>query len=157
MVEKNLVEAALFVATDPVKPGKIAKTIGTPDEKQVKTYLDEIAEEYKKRDGGVVIEKSKAGYMMKIKKDYEPILLGMIPETDLSKSMLKTLALIAYEQPVKQSYVIKIRGTRAYYYIKKLTELELIQGKEEGHTKMLSTTGKFKDYFSLKDNRISVK
>jgi segregation and condensation protein B len=75
----------------------------------------------------------------------------------MPKAMLKALALIAYEQPIKQSYVVKIRGNRVYDYMRKLEDLGLIERKAEGHTKILTTTAKFRQYFKINDEKELVK
>ncbi|HDI72783.1 MAG TPA: SMC-Scp complex subunit ScpB, partial [Candidatus Altiarchaeales archaeon] len=59
--------------------------------------------------------------------------------------------------PIKQSKVVKERGNRAYRYIRKLIEQELIEGKKSGRTRILTTTSKFRDYFQIQDLRELVK
>jgi segregation and condensation protein B len=88
---------------------------------------------------------------MRIKPEYEDNVTPLIPETDMPKGMLKTLAMIAYEQPIKQSYLVKIRGNRVYDYMPKLEQLEFIERKDVGHTKIISTTAKFNKYFRIND------
>jgi segregation and condensation protein B len=75
----------------------------------------------------------------------------------MPKAMLKVLALIAYEQPIKQSYIVKIRGNRVYEYLKRLEDMEFIERLEEGHTRIITTTEKFKRYFRINDAKELVK
>ncbi|MBD3261155.1 MAG: SMC-Scp complex subunit ScpB [Candidatus Altiarchaeales archaeon] len=154
--EKSYVEAALFVSSDPVKASQIAKTLGL-GKKEVEKYLTQLKQEYQGRDSAIEVVNTGVAWVMKPKKIYEEKIVPLIPETDLKKPMLKTLALIAYEQPIKQSYVVKIRGTRAYQYIPKLVELGLVEARKKGNTKILSTTPKFKQYFRLKEGQKLVK
>ena len=64
---------------------------------------------------------------------------------------MKTLAIIAYKQPITQSKIVHIRGNKAYDHIKKFSELKLITSKKLGRTKELSLSNDFYDYFSVKD------
>jgi len=151
MSDKAYVEAVLFVSTDPVNPKEVAKKTGLGVER-AEALLNHLKEEYEDRDSGIRIDSSKSGYKMTVAPGYEDQVTGFIPETDLTEAQLKTLALIAYEQPIKQSYVVKIRGNRAYNYIKQLINLELVEARKSGRTKILSTTSKFREYFKIKDS-----
>ena len=147
--DKAFVEAALFVSADPVKAKDVADTVGL-DTQRVMSLLGELQEEYRLRGAGIEIVESNGSWVMRPRPEYEQSLTTLIPETDLSRPVIKTLALIAYEQPIKQSYVVKIRGTRAYCYIRQLLDLGLIEGRRKGNTKILSTTPRFKEYFRLR-------
>ena len=61
----------------------------------------------------------------------------------------KTLAIIAYKQPVTQSEVIKIRGNKAYDHIKSLREQSLISADRKGRTRLLKVTSNFYEYFDI--------
>ncbi|MFH1054663.1 MAG: SMC-Scp complex subunit ScpB [Candidatus Altiarchaeota archaeon] len=156
MSERGLVESALFVAGGNLTPEKLGK-ICNIDPKRVREIADDLAREYSQRDGGVEVFKSEKAYGMRMKPEYEESVTQLIPETDMPKAMLKTLAMIAYEQPIKQSYLVKIRGNRVYDYMKKLEEIGFIERKDEGHTKILTTTVKFRQYFRINDAKELVK
>jgi segregation and condensation protein B len=92
-----------------------------------------------------------------VKPEYEDNVTPLIPETDMPRGMLKTLAMVAYEQPIKQSYLVRIRGNRVYDYLPKLEQLEFIERKDMGHTKIITTTAKFNKYFRINDAKELVK
>ncbi len=150
MSERGVVEAALFVGGGNITVERLAKVCGL-DPKQAKEAADSLVEEYGRREGGVEVFRSGKSYGMRVKPEYEDSVTPLIPETDMPKAMLKTLAMIAYEQPVKQSYIVKLRGNRVYDYMKRLEELEFIERKDEGHTKILTTGPKFNKYFRIND------
>jgi len=156
MSERGIVEAALFVSGENVSAERLAK-ICNLDVKKVKELADDLVDEYSKRVGGIEVFKAGKTYGMRIKPDYESIVTPLIPETDMPKAMLKTLAMIAYEQPVRQSYLVKIRGNRVYDYMKRLEELQFIERKDTGHTKIITTTPKFRQYFRINDEKELVK
>ena len=148
---RGLVEAALFVAQGNLTTEKIASVIGAEDHKTVKEIADSLVAEYKGRDGGIEVFKSGKSYGMRIRAGLEDTVTPLIPETEMPKAMLRTLAMIAYEQPIKQSYIVKIRGNRTYEYLKRLEKDDFIERKEQGHTKIVSTTKKFNKYFRIND------
>jgi segregation and condensation protein B len=150
MSERGVVEAALFVASGNLTADKLAK-ICNLEPKRVREIADDLVREYGQRDGGLEVFKAERAYGMRIKPEYEESVTQLIPETQMPKAMLKTLAMIAYEQPVKQSYIVKIRGNRVYEYMKRLQESGFIERKGEGHTMILSTTPKFRQYFRIND------
>ncbi|MDY6761997.1 MAG: SMC-Scp complex subunit ScpB, partial [Candidatus Nanohaloarchaea archaeon] len=73
----------------------------------------------------------------------------LAPHRDLNDAELRTLALVAYNAPVKQSDVVEVRGNRAYTHVKELTKRGFIQAEEDGRTKQLDVTDHFLDYFDL--------
>lgn len=150
MSEKALIEAALFVAGGGVSIKELEKITGL-EVKAIRDIVEQLQEEYSRRDSGVAVEKTDDGFVMRVKPEYVEKINPLIEETDLPKSMLKTLALIAHEQPIKQTTVVKLRGNRVYHYIHRLEELGFIKSKPEGRTRMLSTTEKFKEYFRISD------
>ena len=153
MVDKALIEAALFVAGERISLAELAKLSGSLNPAEVKEAVEALISEYSSRGSGIEIFKQGAGYGMRVRQDVEEKVLYLIPETDMPKAMLKCLALIAYEQPIKQSYIVKVRGNRSYYYIKRLEGLEFVESKHVGHTKLLSTTSKFNKYFRINDSK----
>jgi len=148
-----MVEAALFVASGNLTAEKLAKLCANLDVKAVRDAADELVTEYRNREGGIEVYKTGKSYGMRVKPAYEDNVTQLIPETDMPKAMLKTLAMIAYEQPIKQSYVVKLRGNRVYEYMKRLEALGFIERKPEGHTKILTTGPNFKKYFRINDEK----
>jgi segregation and condensation protein B len=157
MSDRGTVEAALFVAGKNMTAEKLAKICGSLDVKAVKEFADDLVREYSQRDGGIEVFKAGGAYGMRVKPEYEDNVVQLIPETDMPKAMLKTLAMIAYEQPIKQSYIVKLRGNRVYEYMKRLEESGFIDRKDEGHTKIITTTPKFNQYFRINDAKELVK
>ncbi len=84
---------------------------------------------------------------MGIKEKYEDFVGHMAASPELHKGIMKTLAYIAYKQPVKQSDVINFRNSKAYEHIKLLKEKGFIKKDKKGITYIISTTSKFREYF----------
>lgn len=65
---------------------------------------------------------------------------------------MRTLVTIAYNQPVLQSKLVKVRGPRAYEDVKVLRGMGLVSASSNGQTKELSTTAKFAEQFGIGTN-----
>src|SRR5207237_8425923 len=70
------------------------------------------------------------------------------PEID--RDILKTVALIAYHQPILQSNLFDMIGSKVYEHTKGLEELGLISRKPSGRSFALATTRYFAEFFGLK-------
>ncbi len=73
----------------------------------------------------------------------------------LSRSMMETLSIIAYKQPVIKSEIEHIRGVSSDYTIQRLLEKELIEingrSKTPGRPLLYGTSEKFMNFFGLND------
>nr|HDO80100.1 SMC-Scp complex subunit ScpB [Candidatus Bathyarchaeota archaeon] len=146
---KALVEAALYAAGRPLSLDQIAKIAGVEGSK-AKKVVSEIIADYKARNGAIeVVELPGSRYAMQLKPTYSSAVKDVVPGGLLSLGELKTLAYIALMQPVKQSQVVKARGSSAYSHIKRLESLGFLRSEAEKRTKILCTTELFSDYFGL--------
>ena len=142
--EKRLVESILFSATKPVSLNDIKKSTGI-SRKKIKNTIDELIQDYKeKRKNETSMEVVKAGdkYTMQIKEKYTDNTLK-IASPEIDPNLLKTLTLIAFHQPIKQSNLRRMIGTKAYDHVDELTKLKLINAKKYRSTEMLTTTKNF--------------
>jgi len=148
---RRLMEAALFIAGRNLTLEEIAGLCQSGNIGLVRRTIDELREEYNSRNSGIEIYGYDGSYGMRVKSELEPAVMHLAPDTEIPPAMLKTLALIAYEQPVTQSRLVKERGNRVYKYVRKLREQELIEAKKKGRTRILTVTPKFREYFQIQD------
>ncbi len=148
---RRVIEAALFISGRILTLEEIARICELGNAGIIRQSLNELMEDYNSRNSGIEIYEYNGGYGMRIRSELEHSVMHLAPETEIPPAMLKTLALIAYEQPITQSKLVKERGTRVYRYVKKLREQELIDAKKEGRTKILTVTPKFREYFQVQD------
>jgi len=145
---KKLAEAALFMASQPLTLDELTKVMGASSFAESLKVLDDLINEYKKRDSAIEIVKTKDNrYHMRVKLDYADKVSHLALSPDFSKAVLRTLGLIAVKQPVKQSIVVRIIGNKAYNYIKELIDRGFVKAKKSGSTKVLTVTPLFEDYF----------
>ncbi len=147
MGAKHVVEAALFSAGKPVSVEEIvALTFLSPD--SIKEALKALQKDYDGRDTVLEVSKAGAKWAMQVKTvAAEPATKFAPPE--IPKKLLKTLALIAYHQPMKQSELVDMIGSKVYEHIPDLVGRGLVKAREEGVTKILTTTNLFPEYFGL--------
>jgi segregation and condensation protein B len=151
-----LMEAALYVAGRPLDLKALGSVVGLRSKNRLKVLIRLLIEEYSKRDGALeVVELDDDRFVLQLKGKYVEKVKRFSPRPLLSQASLKTLAYIAYRQPVAQSHVALVRGAGAYSHITELKKLGLISMEKLGKTQILRTTSVFSDYFNLsKDPRL---
>ena len=148
--EKRLVESVLFSASKPVSINELKEATGLSP-KKVTVALEMLIEDYNvTRKNDVSMEVIKAGdkYAMQVKKQYLDQSV-MVAKPEIQSEMLKTLSLIAFHQPVKQSNLRRMIGTKVYDHVDELAAMKLIYAKKHGSTEMLTTTKLFPEYFGI--------
>ena len=148
--EERLVESVLFSASHPVSVNEIKEPTGLPI-KKITEALEQLIENYNiKRKSDTSIEVIKAGnkYTMQLKKKFFEQ-STMVAKPEIQPYLLKTLALIAFHQPIKQSNLRRMIGPRVYDHVDELSDRNLIHAKKHGTTEMLTTTKLFPEYFGI--------
>lgn len=148
---ERVVEAALFSAGRPVSVEEIRDATGL-DPETIRKTLRKLIRSSRNRDTSLEVAKAGAKYAMQLKKELVPA-AAKLAQMDIPKRLLKTLALIAYHQPVKQSEVLEMVGPKVYDHVKELHKLGLILESPVGQTKILSTSSRFPEYFGIKTTK----
>jgi segregation and condensation protein B len=153
MSEKALIEAALFVSDKPLTLEKIAAMVKM-DADEVKTYIIRLQTDYRIEDRGFELVQTPEGYELRVKQQYREQVAKLAPFADLSEGMMRTLAIIAAKQPVKQSLIVKYQGNKTYGYIANLEAKGLIKAEKYSRTKICTTTPEFEKYFGTSSEQI---
>ena len=152
-----LLEAYLFVATEPVEPAEIGRLLNV-EPAAVEEALEDMANAYARRiNSGLHVVRIAGGYQMATRPNMAEgvarLLAAPGQKSRLSKPALETLAIIAYQQPVTQAEIEAVRGVNADAVLKTLTERRLVQetGRKEvpGRPFLYGTTPDFLHYFGL--------
>jgi segregation and condensation protein B len=153
--ETALVEAILYLESDPVDEGAISRICGLSKE-IVKAALDNLSERYAASDCGLELSRLGGGIMISAKREYWENLkerYGKKSEGKISRAAMETLAIVAYSQPVTRAEIEKIRGVSADNMIRLLLEKALIRetGKKDipGKPVLYGTTKEFLNLFRL--------
>ena len=152
MDEKRLVEAALFISQKPLDLQDLAKITGLSSLGFLKQTVEELKKEYEGK--GIHIIEAGGAWQMSVPTELLPQVAHLTPHQDLAEGPKRSLALILYKEPVKQSEIIKAQGNKAYSYIKALRKIGLITVEKTGHTNILSVAKELENYFGMKKEAI---
>jgi segregation and condensation protein B len=143
----RVVEAALFSAGKPLEEVEIAEnTHFAPT--VVRDALKALAKEYDERGGALEVGKAGAKWAMQVKAAYAPTTARLAP-MEIPHKTLKTLALVAYHQPLLQSDLVDMVGDKAYEHVRELVERGLVKKRLSERSFLLSTTELFPEYFGI--------
>jgi len=148
MNERAIVEAALFSAGKALTPDELARATRL-DIEVIRGHLRALAREYTKRGSAVEVAQIGTKWTMQIRSEYSERARTFAPP-EIDRDMLKTAALIAYHQPLLQSDLFDMIGSKVYEHTKALEELGLIARKPSGRSLALTTTRYFAEFFGLK-------
>ncbi|MFH0829679.1 MAG: SMC-Scp complex subunit ScpB [Candidatus Aenigmatarchaeota archaeon] len=147
--KKAMLEAVLFQAAEPLHLDKIMRLIGSTSPDKVEVMLKEVQDFYAGEEHGVQLFNTETGWQFRVKPEYVSAVRGLTPFHDLSRGLLRVLALVAYKQPITQSQIVKVIGNRTYEYVKELERRGMLRAIKSGRSKALVTTKGFADYFGL--------
>jgi len=148
--EDRLVESLLFSAGKPLSIEEIQETSGLSP-KHVGEAIEHLMQSYNTdRKDATSLEIVKAGnkFIMQVKKTFADQSM-MVAKPEIKTDLLKTLALIAFHQPVKQSNLRHMIGERIYTDVDQLVSMHLIHSVPHGATETLTTTRLFPEYFGI--------
>lgn len=155
---KNIVEAALLVADEPLTVDKVLSLFSEearPSKEEVQAALQALQQECVGR--GIELKQIGRGYRYQTRERYSEWVGRLLEERPprYSRALLETLAIIVYRQPVTRSEIEDIRGvTVSTEIIKTLVARDWIRqvGQREvpGRPALYGTTRKFLEYFNLK-------
>lgn len=142
-----MVEAALFSAAGPVTVTELREASGL-DVRTIRSALKNLTEEYNGSDRAIEIAKMGPRYAMQVKKEYSTP-ASRLAELSVPKDVLKTASLIAYYQPILQSKLSELLGSKVYGHVRTLDELGLIRCRPKKNSVQLTTTKKFIETFGI--------
>ena len=153
---KAVLEAILFTLGDSVEISRLAEVI-EENKKVTKELLEEMKQSYRAEDKGIeLIELEDAVQLCTKNEMYEYLIkIARTPRKHvLSDTMLETLSIIAYKQPVTKLDIERIRGVSCDFAVNRLLEYNLIQelGRLDapGRPMLFGTTEQFLRSFGVK-------
>ncbi len=154
--EKAILEAILFTMGDAIEVSRLASVLDKdPDE--TKELLLELKKDYDEGERGMTLMELEDSFQMCTKASmYEYLVrIAKTPRKYvITDSMLETLSIIAYKQPITRSEVEKVRGVSCDHAINRLLEFGLIAelGRKDapGRPLLFGTTEEFLRCFGVK-------
>ncbi len=153
-----LIEAALYAAGKPLTVEELCRAAGTTSRRKaldaVRRFSGKVQANFK------AIEVAQAGdgrYVLQLKREYVPVAKKFATQQLLSRSVLKTLTMIAYFQPVTGSKLSAKKGSQVYAHLKILESMGFIESTIDGKNHLYRTTPFFSEYFGLPSDATSMK
>ncbi len=122
------IEAVLFSMGEAVEAKELAKVLEL-DEKTLTKILSDMEIRYDEEDRGIRLVKLEGAYQLCTKNEYYDVLskvINMPKKHSLTDSLMETLSIVAYKQPVTRQEIEAIRGVSSMHAVNKLVEYNLI-------------------------------
>jgi segregation and condensation protein B len=145
----GLVEAALFLSSQALTRHKLARILGGASLAYVDRILDELGKEFSSITHGIELHVEEGKAILQVKRPYVDLVAHLAPHQDISRPVLRSLAMIAYNHPMTQADLVKARGNKAYKHVQELLDRRLIRAEEQSRTLLLHVTEEFLRYFGL--------
>lgn len=153
---KAVIEAVLFAMGESVEISRLAAVI-EEDVKTTKEIISELSAQYEAEGRGIQLAQFEDAVQLCTKADmYEYLVkIAKAPrKMTLTDTVIETLSIIAYKQPVTRVEIEKVRGVSCDHAINKLLEYDLITelGRLDapGRPLLFGTTEQFLRCFGVK-------
>lgn len=152
---KNVIEAILFATGEKISLKNISNVI-QKSENETKNIILDLINDYEKNERGFKIIQIENCFQICTNPKYFSYIkhLYKTPEKKvLSQTILETLAIIAYKQPITKSQIEYIRGVNSDHSVNTLVKYGLIEEKGRldiiGKPIIFGTTDEFLKYFGF--------
>lgn len=150
-----VIEAVLFTMGESVELDKLALAVDS-DKETVRQVIADMMKQYEKEDRGIKVIELENAFQLCTKKEYYENLIKVAkaPKKQvLSDTLLETLAIIAYKQPITKMEIEKIRGVSSEHAVNRLVEYglckELGRLDAPGRPMLFGTTEEFLRVFGV--------
>ncbi len=150
-----VIEAVLFTMGESVELDKLALAVDS-DKETVRQVIADMMKQYENQDRGIKVIELENAFQLCTKKEYYENLIKVAkaPKKQvLSDTLLETLAIIAYKQPITKMEIEKIRGVSSEHAVNRLVEYglckELGRLDAPGRPMLFGTTEEFLRVFGV--------
>ena len=148
-------ESILYVSGEPVGIAELVRVFDLP-EPRVRELIYELETELRSTGRGVLPYMTETTVQLVTNPRYEKRIISLLSppeERSLSDSVMETLSVIAYRQPVTRADIEAVRGVRCEYSVTQLLKQGLIRelGRKDvvGRPMLFGTTDAFLRKFGL--------
>ena len=152
------IESVLFAAGKKLSMEDIAKLCNKrSDLARIEAGLQKLKDHYANSDSSLMVVQDGNDWKLTVRDHYLPFVRKIVTHTELKKSLMETLAVLAYKAPMMQSELIKTRTNKAYDHLVQLEEEGYITRKKKGRTKEIFLAPKFFEYFDIPEQTLREK
>jgi len=150
---KQKIEALLFSSGKKMLIQEIsALARAAPD--QVKEALIQLKGDYELKNSSLMIIEDGDFWKITVKEKHLELVRKIVTQTELTKTVMETLAIIAWKAPCIQSDIIKIRTNKAYDHVKELEADGYVLRAKKGRSMLIRLAPKFYDYFDIPQEKV---
>lgn len=149
-------EAALFLAGEPLPARKLADAAGLADGNEARRLIERLRRLYADDNSAFQIDELAGGFQLLTRPAFHPWLLRLRrtgQDVRLTPAALETLAVVAYKQPITRADVDALRGVGCGETIRLLMEKGLVRvcGRHDslGRPQLYGTTRRFLQAFGM--------
>ncbi len=150
---KDKLEALLFSSGRKMNIEELSRLLNAKTD-DIKNALVGLKTEYDDKKSSMMLINEGDSWKLTIREQFLPLVRNIVTETELSKTIMETLAVIAFKYPIKQSELIKIRTNKAYDHLNQLEQMGYITRQKHGRTNLIKLTQKFFEYFDLPQEKL---
>jgi len=149
-------EAALFLAREPLTTRRLAKLAGLQDGTRARALVRELRRLHDDSGAAFRVEHIAGGYQLLTRGAFGPWVRRLLDQPSvgrLSPAALEALAIVAYRQPVTRAEIEAIRGVGSEEMLRHLLERDLVavggRAEDLGRPNVYVTTRRFLGAFGL--------
>jgi len=155
---RTILEAILFVghpANEPLASERIAALMRGVTAREIDELVRELNAQYAAEGCPYAIVSVDLGYQLALKPEFAPLrdaFYGRVREARLSQSAIDVLAIVAYQQPIVQDEIDRLRGKPSGAILSQLVRRDLLilhRPAEKKAKPVFHTTDRFLDLFDL--------
>jgi len=150
---KSKVEPVIFSTGHRMSLDEISRLCRSRRE-EVLVALQELQKEYDEKQSSLMLVEEGDIWKFAVRDHFIPMVRKIVAETELTKSVMETLAVIAFKYPILQSDLIKLRTNKAYDHLVELEKSGYISRQKHGRTNLIKLTEKFFKYFDLTEEKL---
>lgn len=129
---KSAIESLLLASAKPLTIQKLANLTKVPKE-EVKEVVKKLIEEYKQREGGILIMRNGNQIQMTTAPSQAKVIKDFLKDEqtgELTRPSLETLTIIAYRGPITKVELDQIRGVNCALILRNLMIKGLVEAEE---------------------------
>ena len=150
---KSKVEAVLFSVGHKITIDEICRLCRSRKE-EVLEALQELRAEYDSKQSSLMLFEEGDSWKFAVRDHLISVVRKIVTETELTRSVMETLAVIAFKYPILQADLIKMRTNKAYDHLAELEKSGYISRQKHGRTNLIKLTEKFFRYFDLTEEKL---
>ena len=150
-------EAALFLAREPLNSRKLARFANLADGTEARTLIRWLNQSYNETGRAFRVKEFAGGFQLLTRRGFAPWLRRLIGSREMvrfSGPAMETLAVVAYRQPVLRAEIEAIRGVGCGEILRQLMDRSLVRiagrADELGQPFLYGTTRRFLQVFGLR-------